>query len=164
MIYKSFVLSNFNFCPLVWHFCGLANTHKIERLNECALRFALDDFKVDYQTLLNMTSMPSLYLQRVQSIATEAFKCINNINPPFMHNMLEEKNVNYNLRNDSLVLVPKVNTTNYGLHSFRFYASHLWNILPNHIKNCDNVLSFKCALKDWSDIPCSCMMCNVYTF
>ncbi len=25
-IYRSFILSNFNYCPLVWHFCGVLNT------------------------------------------------------------------------------------------------------------------------------------------
>jgi hypothetical protein len=27
-IYHSFILSNFNFCPLSWHFCSEANTNK----------------------------------------------------------------------------------------------------------------------------------------
>ena len=33
-IYYSFVMSNFNFCPLVWHFCGEINTIKIEKIQE----------------------------------------------------------------------------------------------------------------------------------
>jgi hypothetical protein len=27
-IYYSFIMSNFNYCPLVWHFCGEVNTKK----------------------------------------------------------------------------------------------------------------------------------------
>ena len=27
-IYYSFIMSNFNYCPLVWHFCGETNTKK----------------------------------------------------------------------------------------------------------------------------------------
>jgi hypothetical protein len=38
-IYHSFILSNFNFCPLSWHFCSEANTNKIEKIQEQALRF-----------------------------------------------------------------------------------------------------------------------------
>ena len=30
-IYYSFIMSNFNYCPLVWHFCGETNTQKIEK-------------------------------------------------------------------------------------------------------------------------------------
>ena len=33
-IYHSFILSNFNFCPLSWHFCSEANTNKIEKIQE----------------------------------------------------------------------------------------------------------------------------------
>ena len=30
-IYHSFILSNFNYCPVIWHFCSEANTKKIEK-------------------------------------------------------------------------------------------------------------------------------------
>ena len=29
LIFKSFIQSNFNYCPLVWHFCSKANTEKL---------------------------------------------------------------------------------------------------------------------------------------
>ena len=31
IIYNSFVSSNFNYCPLVWHFCGVTNGNKVEK-------------------------------------------------------------------------------------------------------------------------------------
>jgi len=31
-IYYSFILSNFNYCPLTWHFCGETHTKKIEKI------------------------------------------------------------------------------------------------------------------------------------
>ena len=30
IVYNSFVASNFNYCPLVWHFCGQVKARKIE--------------------------------------------------------------------------------------------------------------------------------------
>ena len=30
-IHQSFILSNFIYCPLVWHFCGKTNNKKLER-------------------------------------------------------------------------------------------------------------------------------------
>jgi hypothetical protein len=42
-IYYSFILSNFNYCPLVWHFCGEGNTKKLEKIQERALRFIYND-------------------------------------------------------------------------------------------------------------------------
>ena len=30
-IYHAFIMSNFNFCPLIWHFCSKGNTEKLEK-------------------------------------------------------------------------------------------------------------------------------------
>ena len=30
-IYHSIILSNFNYCPVIWHFCSEANTKKMEK-------------------------------------------------------------------------------------------------------------------------------------
>ena len=30
-IYYSFILSNFNYCPVIWHFCSEVNTKKMEK-------------------------------------------------------------------------------------------------------------------------------------
>ena len=38
LIYKSFIESNFNNCPLVWHFCSKSSTAKMEKLQYRARR------------------------------------------------------------------------------------------------------------------------------
>ena len=43
-IYNSFIVSNFNYCPLAGQFCSAASTSKIERIQERALRFISNDF------------------------------------------------------------------------------------------------------------------------
>jgi hypothetical protein len=35
-IYYSFIMSNFSYCPLTWHFCGEQNTKKIEKIHKNA--------------------------------------------------------------------------------------------------------------------------------
>jgi hypothetical protein len=47
-IYYSFNMSNFNYCPLVWHFCGEVNTKKVEKIQERALRFIYEDYLASY--------------------------------------------------------------------------------------------------------------------
>ena len=34
LIFKSFIQSNFNYCPLVWHFCSETNTDKFLKNTE----------------------------------------------------------------------------------------------------------------------------------
>ena len=55
-IFRVFIVSNFNYCPLVWHFCGKTNTSKIEKLQERALRFVFNDFTSSYDN----TVVPAL--------------------------------------------------------------------------------------------------------
>ena len=73
-IYQPFVLSNFNFCPLTWHFCGETNTKKLEKIQEGALRFIYNDFNSNYEPLLFRSKMPTLKLQRLRTMALEVFK------------------------------------------------------------------------------------------
>jgi hypothetical protein len=48
-IYYSFIMSNFSYCPLTWHFCGEQNTKKKKKIQERALRFIYDDFQNSYE-------------------------------------------------------------------------------------------------------------------
>jgi len=80
-IYYSFIMSNFSYCPLTWHFCGEQNTKKIEKIQERALRFIYDDFKNSYEFLLEKSKLHSLKTRRMLTIALETFKIINKKRP-----------------------------------------------------------------------------------
>ena len=47
---QSFITSNFNYCLVVWHFCSAKNLHKMERIQERALRFIYSDHSSSYNT------------------------------------------------------------------------------------------------------------------
>ena len=34
IVIKSFVLANFNYCPLVWHFCSCESINKLEKIQD----------------------------------------------------------------------------------------------------------------------------------
>ena len=48
LIYKSFKRSNFNYCPLVWHFCSKTSSDDMEKLQFRALRLVYNDFSSSY--------------------------------------------------------------------------------------------------------------------
>ena len=64
-IFHTFVLSNFNFCPLSWHFCSEINTKKIEKIQERALRFVYQDYEASYENLLIKAKMPTQHIRRI---------------------------------------------------------------------------------------------------
>ena len=39
--YYSFILSNFNYYPVIWHYCCEKNSLKMEKIQEKAIRFIL---------------------------------------------------------------------------------------------------------------------------
>ena len=47
ILLNSFVYSNFNYCPLVWHFCLEKSVKRIEKIQERALRILYNDFSSD---------------------------------------------------------------------------------------------------------------------
>ena len=47
--YYSFILSNFNYCPVIWHYCSEKNSIKIGKIQERALRFIYEDYDYSYE-------------------------------------------------------------------------------------------------------------------
>ena len=77
IIYNSFILSNFNYCPIVWHFCTKRSSAKIEKLQERGLRFVTEDYTSPISTILEQTNSKLLHVSRIQTIAHEAYKILN---------------------------------------------------------------------------------------
>jgi hypothetical protein len=123
-VYHTFILSNLNYCPLAWHFCGESETKKLEKIQERALRFIYKDYESSYESLLLQSKMPSLKLRRMRTMTLVAFKIIYKETPLYLQNIITMKNNSYSFRYSNLTDIPQVRTTNYGLNSFRFGAAH----------------------------------------
>ena len=76
MIYKSFIMSNFNHCPIVWHFCNQSSANKMEKIQERALRFICDDFESPLPDLLQQNGVLPLHISRMKLMAGEVFKIV----------------------------------------------------------------------------------------
>ena len=70
-------MSNFNFCPLSWHFCSEANTNKIEKIQERALRFIYNDYNSTYENLLIVSKLPTLKVRKLRTMAIEVYKILH---------------------------------------------------------------------------------------
>ena len=44
LLMKTFILSYFNYCPLIWMFCSRKSNNRINRIHERAMRIAHDDY------------------------------------------------------------------------------------------------------------------------
>ena len=153
-------MCHFNYCPLVWHFCGVTNTKKLEQLQKRALKFIFNDKDYSYPELLQKANIPTLEIGRLRLIATEIYKAIHKETPQYISDIFTLKKDNYNLRHKNNITIPLVRTTRYGLNSLRYQGSKIWNSLPDNIKISPNQETFKKLIKSWEGTKCHCNFCN----
>ncbi|XP_053402429.1 uncharacterized protein LOC123548413 isoform X4 [Mercenaria mercenaria] len=114
-IFHTFILSNFNFCPMAWHFCSEYNTKKMEKLQERALRFVYNDYSSSYKELLTKVNLPSLHIRRMRIMAMQTYRIFNEISPVVLSDLVIKRNSSFNFRYSNILQVPRVKTTTYGV-------------------------------------------------
>mgnify|MGYP000745461007 FL=1 len=160
LLYKSFVLSNFNYCPAVWHFCGATNSLKLEKIQLRALRFVYNEYHSDYDSLLKRANLPTLELGRLRHIATEVFKAFHRLNPAYICDMFNLHSHGYSLRAKNKLFQSHKRSTKGGLHSFSHIGTKVWNNLPNDMRTEPDFKIFKRQLKNWDGFKCKCTFCR----
>ena len=159
-IFHTFILSNFNFCPLAWHFCTNKNSKKLEKVQERALRFVYEDYNSSYEELLQKAKVPSLQIRRMRTMALETYKIINKLAPVCLHDLVHMKNSKYSFRYNNILEIPQIKSTRYGKKSFRFAAPTLWNSLPDHFRTENSFSQFNSLLQSWNGSKCRCSACR----
>ena len=161
LLYKSFVLSNFSYCPVVWHACGATNTKKLEKVQHRALKFVFKDYTSSYEDLLERAKLPTLELGRLRAIATEVYKAYNKLSPEYINSLFTPNTSRYNLRRRENVRLMTNRTTRHGLHSFRHTGGKIWNQLPQNLKEASDFKTFKFLIKTWTNNDsCECTFCR----
>ena len=148
-IYKSFISSTFEYCPVAWIFCGKTNSSKLDKLNKRAIRIVYNDQFSSHEKLLKDANALSLSMLRLKFMIIEVYKCINELNPEYMNQMFSVKNTKYNLRDASIAHQNIFQTVTFGYRSFSYYGSKLWNSLPLYLKRIDEFHAFKRELHIW---------------
>ena len=66
ILLNSFVYSNFDYCPIVWHFCSAKLVEKMEKIQERDLRILYNDFFRDYESILNKCGKSTMEVNRLE--------------------------------------------------------------------------------------------------
>ena len=112
------------------------------------------------KSLLSRANLPTIHLCRLKTTSLESFKCINNIAPPYIRNLVNVKPCTYSLRYENTLHVPSLRTTTYGQKSFRFEAAKWWKGLPNNLRKVSNFREFERLIRTWAGPSCSCAVCR----
>ena len=126
VVLDSFIYSNFNYCPLVWHFS--TNNYWKNRKHTYPKRFLgliLNDYKSDYKTLLGESGKESMKIRRIKMFAIEIFTTVNELNPHFMKTIFTSKTNSRVWPFD--LLVKNCNTEKYDSKGFMAVGPKIWN-------------------------------------
>ena len=105
---------------------------------------------------------PSLFNGRVHYVLTLVCNSLNGLAQEYITNMFSLKTHSINPRTNSTnsLLIPRVNTTTYGLHSLSYYGSKLWNALPNTTRSLPTVAAFKSTIRNLEFHTDCCPFCR----
>ena len=98
ILMKSFIISQFNYCPLIWMIQNRGLNNKINHIHERALRIAYDVYSSTFEDLLNKDKSVTIYQRNLQQLAIGIFKVKIGIAPIIMNEIITfVKNNTYNL-------------------------------------------------------------------
>ena len=119
-IFRSFILCHvhFEFCSVVWHFCGKTSIRRMEKVQERALRFVYGDYDTTYHDLIHKAKLPTLELGRERSIAILTYKILHDQAPNYLKDLI-------NCNRNSKLYLPSYKNTKHGINSFSIGPTHL---------------------------------------
>ena len=63
--------------------------------------------------------------------------------PKYRRGIFQMRNTERNLRGSRKLVIPYVNTTTYGLHSFRYTFANMWNNLTEDLRSLTSLNEFR---------------------
>ena len=77
-----------------WYGCD----NRINHLHERALRTVYNDNVSTFEKLLEKNNSVTIHLRNLRILATELYKMKENLAAPILHEIFEQRNIQYNLR------------------------------------------------------------------
>ena len=154
IIFRSFIESQFKYCPLIWMFCSRKSNNKINRRHERSLRIVYNNYNSSLDELLSRDHSMSVHYQNIHHLAIEIYKVANNLSVRDFEEL-------FAFKNQFSVFVPSLNTEVYGKSSLRYFGAVLWNSIPDSIKCATSVKAFESRIKSWEPV-CFCRLCKTY--
>ena len=161
IIMKSFINSQFGYCPIVWMFHSRRLNNKINSIQERAIRLVYNDNISPFDELLSKDKSVTIHERNIQIVAIELYKVINGTTADINKEIFQLKPSN--LYNSSFPFKTRnVHTTLYGTETLMHLAPKIWSILPNHLKEIKTLNLFKQRIKNWKPVNCPCKLCKTY--
>ena len=154
-IYKTTIQPKIDYAITIWGYSSEENVNKIQRLQNRAIRAILNNY--DYINYRGVDLVASIKLLNVKQrrdyfMSLLIFKCIHGLAPDYLCNeitmAIEVTTRNSRFINSNDVYVPITNTECVK-KSFSYRGPVVWNALPDDLKECANLNTFKYKVRDY---------------
>ena len=160
LLMRTFIQSQFNYCPLVWMFHSRTLNNKINKLHERALRLAYKNEDLTFDELLELDNSVTIHQKNLQKLARKMHKAKYHISPIPMQELFTQQIISHDLSNKRCWQVPNVSTVYNGFESIRYRGPKVREALPASIKESKSLIEFKQKIKTWKDPNCTCGLCK----
>ena len=157
LIKKTFIESQFNYCPLLWMCHSRELNRKKNKLHERTLRVVYKNNDLTFEELLKMDDSFTIHERNLQKLATEMYKVKHNLCPEPFQELFTPA-----IRGNNDWVIPKVRTVNKGVETIRYRGAKTWELVPVEIKISKSLSSFKEKIKKWKPVGCTCRLCKTY--
>ena len=153
MLCESMVLSQFNFCDVVYLNIDIYLQKKIQRMQDLCLRFIFNikrDHNCNYDELRNNLRLLDMNQRRISHGLVMLFKILKGIAPTYLRDsftQISEIRTRITRSFDGNIYIPNTNFSARHRKAFHIYISRVWNCLPDDVKSCTSVFSFKNQIK-----------------
>ena len=133
---------------------GLPNglLDRIQRAQNCAARIVLKQRKYDHaKPMLRQLHWLPIRARIEYKIAILCYRCLHGLAPAYLSDLLAVYTPTRSLRSakEGYLVVPRVRLETFGKRSFASAAPSVWNALPQTLRDCQTLTSFKCSLKTY---------------
>ena len=131
---KSFILSQFGYCPLVWMFHSRKLNNRINSIHERALRLVYKDSKSTFTELLAKDESFTIHERNIQTLAIELYKVAYGLSPKIMTFVLP-LNTHSKYPGQRSFLGRNVKSVYHGTETLSHLGPQIWSIIPRDMKN-----------------------------
>ena len=157
LLMKSFIESQFNYCPLIWMCHSRTMNKRINKLHERALRVVYPERDLTFEQLLKKDNGFTVHERNLQKLAIEMYKVKHKLCPKPVQDLFKCSE-----RGNQEWVLPKVRTINKGIETIRYLGPKTWENLPAKLKNQKSLASFTEEVKKWKPSKCECRLCTPY--
>ena len=160
---KTFIESQFGYCPLIWMLNGRIVNKKINQLDQRILHIVYKDYISSFENLLKRDKSVTIHHRNIQSMAIELFKVKQNLSNSMLSNIFPTRSISYNLRSQTDFIRSNTSTSQYGLNSMRCFCIEGVVDDSNGNQKLVPIVSFKEKIRKWEPVVTVSDVCHTYT-